>query len=45
MNRVLSFFRGSKKLNLCFSLNLTNDQLAALAVQGMLPTWREKLLG
>ena len=31
--------------NLCFSLNLTDDQLAALAVQGMLPTWREKLLG
>jgi len=26
-------------------LNLTNDQLAALAIQGMLPTWREKLLG
>ena len=31
--------------NLCFSLNLTDDQLAALVVQGMLPTWREKLLG
>ena len=31
--------------NLCFSLNLADDQLAALAVQGMLPTWREKLLG
>jgi len=31
--------------NLCFSLNLTDGQLAALAVQGMLPTWREKLLG
>ena len=31
--------------NLCFSLNLTDDQLAALAVQGILPTWREKLLG
>ena len=31
--------------NLCFSLNLTDDQLATLAVQGMLPTWREKLLG
>ena len=27
-----------------FSLNLTDDQLAVLAVQGMLPTWREKLL-
>jgi len=26
-------------------LNLTDDQLAVLAVQGMLPTWREKLLG
>ena len=31
--------------NLCFSLNLADDQLAALAVQGMLPIWREKLLG
>ena len=31
--------------NLCFSLNLADDQLAALAVQGMLPTWRENLLG
>ena len=31
--------------NLCFSLNLTDDQLDALAVQGMLPTWREKLIG
>ena len=24
---------------------LTNDQLVALAVQGMLPMWKEKLLG
>ena len=31
--------------NLCFSLNLTDDQLTTLAIQGMLPTWREKLLG
>ena len=31
--------------NLCFSLNLVDDQLAALAVQGMLPMWKEKLLG
>ena len=31
--------------NLCFSLNLANDQLAALAVQGMLPMWKENLLG
>ena len=31
--------------NLCFSLNLTDDQLAALAIQGMLPIWREKLHG
>ena len=31
--------------NLCFSLNLTDDQLAALVVEGMLLTWREKLLG
>ena len=26
-------------------MNLTDDQLAALAVQGMLRTWREKLFG
>ena len=31
--------------NLCFSLNLADDQLAALAVQGMLSIWKEKLLG
>ena len=31
--------------NLCFSLNLADDQLAALVVQGMLPMWKEKLLG
>jgi hypothetical protein len=31
--------------NLCFSLNLMDDQLAALAVQGILSVWREKLLG
>ena len=31
--------------NLCFSLNLTDDQLATLAVQGILPIWRQKLLG
>jgi hypothetical protein len=31
--------------NQCFSLNLIDDQLATLAVQGMLPVRREKLLG
>ena len=46
MNRVLSFFRGSEKQESCaFSLNLTDYQLVALIVQGMLPTQREKLLG
>ena len=44
MNRAPSSFRGSETRNLCFSLNLTDDQLAALAIQGMLPTQREKLL-
>jgi hypothetical protein len=29
----------------CFSLNLADDQLVALAVQEMLPIWKEKLLG
>ena len=41
--KFLQRFRETR--NLCFSLNLVDDQLAALAVQGMLPTWREKLLG
>ena len=41
--KFLQRFRETR--NLCFSLNLTNDQLVALAVQGMLPTWREKMLG
>ena len=31
--------------NLCFSLNLADDQLATLVVQGMLPMWKEKLMG
>lgn len=31
--------------NLCFSVNLPDDQLAAIAIAGMLPTLREKLLG
>ena len=26
-------------------MNLTDDQLAALAIQGMFSTWREKLMG
>ena len=42
-DEFLQRFRETR--NLCFSLNLTDDQLAVLAVQGMLPTWREKLLG
>ena len=39
------FQRFRETRNLCFSLNLADDQLAALAVQGMLPMWKEKLLG
>ena len=39
----LQRFRETK--NLCFSLSLADDQLAALAVQGMLLMWKEKLLG
>ena len=31
--------------NLCFSLSLADDQLATLAVQGMLSMRKEKLLG
>ena len=44
MNRAEFLQRFRETRNLCFSLNLTDDQLATLAVQGMLPTWREKLL-
>ena len=39
----LQRFRETK--NLCFSLSLADDQLAALAIQGILPMWKEKLLG
>ena len=42
MNQALSFFRGSKRLG---TYNLANDQLAALAIRGMLSMWKEKLLG
>ena len=38
-------YRFRETRNLCFSLNLSDDPLAALSIQGMLPTWREKLLG
>ena len=31
--------------NLCFSLSLVDDQLATLAIQGMLSMLKEKLLG
>jgi ClpP class serine protease len=30
---------------MCFSLNIPDDQLAGMAVAGMLPTIREKLFG
>jgi hypothetical protein len=30
--------------NLCFSLNLTDDQLATLAIQGILLAWKESCL-
>jgi hypothetical protein len=36
-------FRENKSM--CFSLNLPNDQLADMAVAGMLPAIREKLFG
>ena len=46
MNQALNFFRGSEKPGTCASpKNLADDQLAALVVQGMLPMWKEKLLG
>ena len=37
MNWALSFFKDFKRLGTCVSLNLADDQLAALAIQGMLP--------
>jgi hypothetical protein len=36
-------FRETKSM--CFSLNITDDQLAGMAVSGMLPAIREKLFG
>jgi hypothetical protein len=36
-------FRETKSM--CFSLNLPDDQLAGMAVAGMLPAIREKLFG
>jgi hypothetical protein len=36
-------FRETK--NMCFSLNVPDDQLAGMAVAGMLPTIQEKLFG
>ena len=45
MNRALSFFRDFERLRIYFSLSSADDQLAALAVQGMLLMWKEKLLG
>jgi hypothetical protein len=36
-------FRETKSM--CFSLNLPDDQLAGMAIAGMLPAIREKLLG
>jgi hypothetical protein len=36
-------FRETKTM--CFSLNLPDDQLAGMAVAGMLPAMREKLFG
>jgi hypothetical protein len=36
-------FRQTKSM--CFSLNLPDDQLAGMAVAGMLPAIREKLFG
>ena len=42
-NEFLQRFRETR--NLCFSLNLADDQLAVLAIQGMLPMWKEKPLG
>jgi len=38
----------NNRCNLCTIINWSHhidDQLATLAVQGILPTWREKLLG
>jgi hypothetical protein len=42
----MEFFRRFREVKgLCFSLNLPDDQLADMAVAGMLPAIREKLFG
>jgi hypothetical protein len=42
----LEFLRRFREIKgMCFSLNLPDDQLADMAVAGMLPAVREKLFG
>jgi hypothetical protein len=42
----MEFLRRFREIkSLCFSLNLPDDQLADMAVAGMLPTVREKMFG
>jgi hypothetical protein len=42
----MEFFRRFREVKgMCFSLNLPDDQLADMAVVGMLPAIREKLFG
>jgi hypothetical protein len=42
----LEFLRRFREVKgMCFSLNLPDDQLADMAVAGMLPAVREKLFG
>jgi hypothetical protein len=37
--------RFREKKSMCFSLNISDDQLAGMAIAGMLPAIREKLFG
>jgi hypothetical protein len=42
----MEFLRRFRKTkSMCFSLNILDDQLAGMAVAGMLPAIREKLFG
>jgi hypothetical protein len=44
--RPMEFLRRFRETeSMCFSLNITDDQLAGMAVAGMLPAIREKLFG
>ena len=45
MRHLWSSFAGLGRQNLCYALNLPDDQLPGMAIAGMQPAVREKLFG